>query len=572
MNAEQLLAQYERIADAPDAVERLRRFVRDLAVRGKLMEQSERDEPAFEQLARIALAKTTVNRAQRAKRTEDHSHLLADSAEDLPRGWAVAPLSDLVAVLNGRAYKQHELLGSGTPVLRVGNLFTSDKWYYSDLSLDDDKYCDSGDLIYSWSASFGPFIWNGGRVIYHYHIWKLSLFSEVDLSKQFLYQVLLQKTRAIKESGHGVSMIHMTKEKMERIPIWLPPLAEQHRIAAKVNELMALCDRLEAARAHREATRDRLTVATLARLNSPESAASTDNEAPKAPSFQSHARFALNVLPALTTRPGQIKHLRQTILNLAVRGKLVPQDASEKEAAATLSVVATEIPSPKVNQLLPRNEPYEVPANWRWVCFGSLIAQSDSGWSPKTESHPRTGALWGVLKVSAVSWGRFRPNENKQVLPNTEARNQAVVRKGDFLLSRANTAELVARAVIVDDDPVNLMLSDKIVRLTLTQHCNSGFLLLVNNHAEFARLHYATRASGVSPSMKNISRDVIYELPIPFPPLAEQERIVAKVDELIALCDQLEASLQRGERTRGRLLDALLHEALAPTASTLEAA
>ena len=96
----------------------------------------------------------------------------------LPAGWTSAQLSELVRVVNGRAYKKAELLESGTPVLRVGNLFTSNHWYYSDLELEEDKHCDVGDLIYAWSASFGPFIWQGPRVIYHYHIWKLPLFSE----------------------------------------------------------------------------------------------------------------------------------------------------------------------------------------------------------------------------------------------------------------------------------------------------------------------------------------------------------------------------------------------------------
>jgi type I restriction enzyme S subunit len=95
----------------------------------------------------------------------------------------------------------------------------------------------------------------------------------------------------------------------------LPPLSEQHRIVAKVDELMALCDRLEAARGAREATRDRLAAASLARLNAPNPA-----------TFQDDTRFALDTLQALTTRPDQIKPLRQTIVNLAVRGKLVPQD------------------------------------------------------------------------------------------------------------------------------------------------------------------------------------------------------------------------------------------------------
>jgi type I restriction enzyme S subunit len=110
----------------------------------------------------------------------------------LPKGWALAPLADLVTVLNGRAYKQNELLSAGTPVLRVGNLFTSDKWYYSTLKLDQDKYCENGDLIFAWSASFGPFIWSGEKVIYHYHIWKLPLHSETDLDKRYLCDFLLQ--------------------------------------------------------------------------------------------------------------------------------------------------------------------------------------------------------------------------------------------------------------------------------------------------------------------------------------------------------------------------------------------
>jgi len=105
----------------------------------------------------------------------------------------------------------------------------------------------------------------------------------------------------------------------------LPPLPEQRRIVAKVDELMALCDRLEAARAAREATRDKLAAASLARLDAP------DPEA-----FEADARFVLDALPALTARPDQIKQLRQTILNLAVRGKLVPQDAKDKPASELL--------------------------------------------------------------------------------------------------------------------------------------------------------------------------------------------------------------------------------------------
>ena len=254
MKVERLLALYDKVADAPDAVPRLRRFVLDLAVRGKLAPQDPTDEPASELLKRIALARADAPKSGRSDKKKLVDPSLTELPFDLPSGWSRTQLSELVRVVNGRAYKKPELLDEGTPVPRVGNLFTSDHWYYSNLQLEDDKYCDKGDLIYAWSASFGPFIWNGPRVIYHYHIWKLPLFSEADLDKQFLYLFLQQKTREIKDAGHGISMVHMTKEKMEQLAVPLPPLAEQRRIVAKVDALMALCDRLEAALTARETT------------------------------------------------------------------------------------------------------------------------------------------------------------------------------------------------------------------------------------------------------------------------------------------------------------------------------
>ena len=235
-----------RITTRATHIKQLRQTILGLAVRGKLVEQDPSDEPAEEQLARIMEAKMLHGRKAKATKRKHAAALDEEDDFHLPTSWATAPLADLVTVLNGRAYKQSELLDAGTPVLRVGNLFTSNKWYYSDLELDDDKYCDDGDLIFSWSASFGPFIWNGGRTIYHYHIWKLPLHSPDDLSRDYLYLYLLDKTAEIKAAGHGISMVHMTKEKMEKLEVPLPPLTEQKRIVAKVDELMAICDQLEA--------------------------------------------------------------------------------------------------------------------------------------------------------------------------------------------------------------------------------------------------------------------------------------------------------------------------------------
>ena len=520
--ADRLLALHDRVAEAEDAIPRLRRFVLDLAVRGKLVEQDPSDEPAAELLKRLGKGRV--------------------AAPDMPTNWLSAKLGEVIDLQYGKGLDKKLRLDEGpVPVFGSNGIvcFTEEPLTAQPSIIVGRKgsagalnICDGP----SWTTDVAYFV-------------ELPSF----LSLRYLFNLL--SSLGLDGLGKGVKP-GLSRSDAYVLSVSVPPLAEQRRIVAKVDELMALCDRLQAARAGREAVRDRLTAATLARLTAPETDAET---------FPTHARFALQTLPTLTTREGQIKTLRQTILNLAVRGKLVEQDPTDEPAAELLKRIAKEHQnSGKPGSALTSvdDELFALPAGWAWTPFGNLVLSSDAGWSPKTLDHPRQEGEWGVLKVSAVSWDHFDASANKQVTPGTEPRLQAQVHQGDFLISRANTAELIARAVLVREKPDRLMMSDKIVRLRLTELTSPEYLWAVNNYADFAREHYFSRATGVSPSMKNVSRDVILNLPIPLPPLAEQHRIVAKVDALMALCDQLEASLTTATTTRSRLLEALLHEAL----------
>lgn len=146
--------------------------------------------------------------------------------------WEQRKLGEVATFINGRAYSQPELLSSGKyKVLRVGNFYTNDSWYYSDLELGEKYYADYGDLLYTWSATFGPHIWLGDRAIYHYHIWKINLSDQ--LEKQFAVQLLEQDRANILSSKNGSTMVHITKEGMEQKDVIISPnTKEQQEIGA----------------------------------------------------------------------------------------------------------------------------------------------------------------------------------------------------------------------------------------------------------------------------------------------------------------------------------------------------
>lgn len=208
----------------------------------------------------------------------------------------------------------------------------------------------------------------------------------------------------------------------------------------------------------------------------------------------------------------------------------------------------------------PGEIPYAIPPTWRWVRMGDLALASDAGWSPQCLPEARVGNEWAVLKVSAVSWGRFDPAANKALPPGEVPRPQAEVRDGDFLLSRANTEDLVARSVIADDPPPKLMMSDKIVRFVFPDGLvDKRFVNLANSSAA-ARTYYARNASGTSSSMKNVSRETMGRLPGPLPPLSEQAAIVDKVAELLSHIDRLEENSASANDVGRRLLDAAVRQ------------
>lgn len=268
--------------------------------------------------------------------------------------------------------------------------------------------------------------------------------------------------------------------------------------------------------------------------------------------------------------PKTLAQLRQSILQLAVQGKLVPQDPNDEPASISLARIETkksqlaaagDIPKPRSTHPINCKVPFDLPFSWKWARFGNISLYIEAGWSPRCESHPREGDEWGVLKISAVTWDVFNPNENKALPAGVGPRERCEVKAGDFVMSRANTAELVAKSVVIDQTPPRLMLNDKLLRVVFSDDVDKRYVNLFNN-CLVARSYYESVASGTSVSMRNVSRDNVANLVIPLPPLAEQKRIVAKVDQLLSQCDDLSARLRDRQSATHGLLTATIHTLL----------
>ncbi|MFI0399809.1 MAG: restriction endonuclease subunit S [Thiolinea sp.] len=191
--------------------------------------------------------------------------------------WGKKTFGSVATFYNGRAYKQEELLDKGKyKVLRVGNFFTNENWYYSDLELDENKYCENGDLLYAWSASFAPKIWIGEKVIYHYHIWKVV--EKKDIHKKFLFILLDYETEKMKsQSANGLGLLHITKGTIEGWKCNLPEFDEQQKIAdclSSIDELItAQTQKLDTLKTHKKGLMQQLFPAegeTVPKLRFPE--------------------------------------------------------------------------------------------------------------------------------------------------------------------------------------------------------------------------------------------------------------------------------------------------------------
>ena len=558
---------FNLLATAPDGIKRLRELILSLAVQGKLVPQDPNDEPASELLKQIRAEKQRLIAEGKIKKDKP---LPAISDEDkpfeLPDGWEWAIGGELFSVIRGVTYQKDnasEVVRNGyTPLLRANNIQTSinldDLVYVPEYLVSEEQVLMHGDLVVCLASGSKNLV---GKAAPFYGLGNYSFgaFCGVirprvsAISKylaSFVAAPYYREFVSISSAGIGINNLKGTT--LIAMPVPLPPLAEQSRIVAKVEELMALCDALEA-RSQLEAEQHACLTATLFdALAASESAHQLQ---------ENWARLAVS-FDLVLDRPQAVDALEQTILQLAVRGLLVPQDPADEPASELLKQIRAEkdrlIAEGKIKKDKPLpaitndEKPFELPRGWEWVRIPEVCSIGGGATPSKSNSRYWDGDLPWVspkdMKVDIIHdsqdhVSRLATLETR--LPLIPENSLLIVVRG-MILAHSFPIAITAREVTINQDMKSLMPFYPELATYLALMC-AGFKTDI-----LALVERSTHGTC------KLESDKIFTFSFALPPLAEQSRIVARVEALRALCGQLRQRLVASRDTQGQLASALL--------------
>ena len=551
MDLKTFLKNFEAIAEAPGGIPKLRSLILDLAVRGKLVPQNPEDEPAEKLMQHIYRQRDELIKAQVIRSRKAQSINQVDEPYELPTSWKWTRLCEIAHDLG---QKKPDVRFSYIDVSSIDKEKGSVNSEVSLLEPDDApsrarKLVKKGTVIYS---TVRPYLLNIALIDKEYEPEPIvsTAFSILHpyegISNQYLYYLLRSQyfTEYVEQYQKGVAYPAISDGDLLQAPVPLPPSKEQKRIVAKVHELMGLSDRLSSAKQTRDNLRQKLRKSAIASLMNAE----TDEE------LDAAWAFVRDNWQNLSQHHEDVNSLRKSVLELAVRGKLVSQNPKDESAKTSLSEVALEKQKLiKAGQLkefssLPAINEAKLPSlpeGWSYCYLQDLtVFGPRNGYSPKAVEYPTPVRS---ITLTATTSGKFNGQFFKYIDEEIEAESYLWLQPGDLLIQRSNTLAYVGTATVYDQAPGKYIFPDLIMRIRLSEKFNVNYIhIFLSSRA--SKEHFQSNASGTSGTMPKINQKIVNSLLIPLPPLAEQKRIVAKVDELMQLCDQLEASLRQSQQ------------------------
>lgn len=567
-----LVRHCEMLTTAPGGVARLRKLILTLAVRGKLVPQRPSDEPAAVLLERSRSGGGRLGAGDKSNRDAQPRTLAMDNEPfDLPIGWEWSSLAEIGRWAVGSGFP-HEAQGrEGLPILfaKVSDMnlpgneleiartnHTIDAETVERLRINVHP---AGTVIFPKIG--GAIATNKRRILIRPTAIDnncLGITPFKSLSTEYLFLLLTSIDFTAYQAGTSVPAL--SQGTLGRIVVGLPPQAEQSRIVARVNELMRLCDDLEA--------KGRLEAEQHARLLCTLLGTLTDSSTPE--ELAANWQRVADHFDLLLDRPEAVDALEQTILQLAVRGLLMPQDENDDPAREVLERIFSQRRSGQKQSPAtlqrgdPVEPPYTLPSQWSWARLGDLVENMGSGWSPACEEGERADpARWAVLRTTAVQVMKYRAHEHKAIPLKLMPRPEIEVKPGDILVTRAGPMNRVGISCWVEETPARLMLSDKIVRFhPVSDELSPAFVVLALN-AGWTRELLEAAKTGMAASQVNVSQSDLKSLWVPVCSQEEQTRILARVTELRHLCADLRQRLDRSSATQAALAEALIDQALA---------
>lgn len=559
-----LLSNLNLLATAPGGVARLRELILTLAVQGKLVPQDPADEPASVLLQKIRAEKDRLIAEGKIKKDKQLAAIAEEEKPfELPMGWEWVRALDICALVTDGDHQPPPKADTGVPFLVIGDVragvvalegasrFVPDS-YFDDL--DWGKKPSAGDVLYTTVGSFGipvPVV-SSQRFCFQRHI---ALFRPAIAGLQS-YLATAFRTRLVfaqaERGATGIAQKTVPLSVLRDLSFPLPPLAEQSRIVARVEELMRLCDALEA-KGQLEAKQHAQLLSTLLGTLT---ASATPEE------LADNWRRVAQHFDLLLDRPQAIDALEQTLLQLAVRGLLVPQDPTDEPASVLLQKIRAEkdrlITEGKIKKDKPlaaitdADKPFELPVGWEWVRFG-VIAGIERGGSPRPIDAFLTDDPMGLnwIKIGDTEIGGKYITSASQKIKKEGLVKTRMVFPGDFLLTNSMS---FGRPYITK---IHGCIHDGWLRISPPDSLDKDFLYTLLS-SRFIRNVFAASASGAV--VLNLNAEKVRLVPIPLPPLAEQSRIVTRVTQLRRLCFELRQRLAEREAVQARLAEALVQQ------------
>jgi len=564
MNVETFLANFDRLAEAPNGIPKLRELILQLAVRGKLVPQDPEDEPASELLKKIQAEKQRLIAEGTIRKTTQLSPVgESEILYEIPASWMHVKLGDwgdwgAGATPNRR---ESEYYGGTMPWFKSGELRDCEcltesqelvtERALAECSLRTDKPGDV--LIAMYGATIGRLAILGVEATTNQAVCACTCFT--DVFNQYLFLLLRSYRLRFTAKGSGGAQPNISKVKIVGTPAPMPPLAEQKRIVAKVDELMALCDDLETKQQAKRAKRIALNRASLHELTEP-------NETSLATAWHR----VRDHFDDLYTVPETVAQLRQTILQVAVMGRLVPQDPNDEPASELLKKIQAEkqrliaegrIRKPKPLPPIGSDEAADkLPRGWEWTRLDKLCSKITDG-AHHTPTYIPSGVAFLSVKDVSSGWLDFSSTKFISREEHEELSARCSPQLGDILLTKVGTTGI---AVAVDTDrEFSLFVSVALLK-PIRNKVDVDWLTRVLNSP---LLKQQSEAQTMGVGNKNLVLKFIRAFTLPLPPLAEQKRIVAKADQLMVLCDDLETKLNQAQQNVDHCLASIVYELIA---------